>query len=227
MDQRVTALVPMKGHSERVPNKNIRPFLGNPLCLRMLAQLEDCPLVESIIVNTDSEIITHLCMGFSKVVPLRRPERLCGDYVSMNEIIAYDMSCSDSEHFLQTHSTNPLLSKQTIERSIRYYFANISLYDSLFTVTPWQTRFYWEDCTPVNHNPDELLRTQDLPHLFEENSCLYIFSKQSFAAAGYKRIGRNPFMLSIGRIEAIDIDNEEDFVIAETLAKTLDRERCE
>ncbi len=107
---------------------------------------------------------------------------------------------------------------ETIDRAIGEYFASLAEHDSLFSVTPWQCRFYTAGGKPVNHNPAELLRTQDLPPLYEENSCLYIFSKKSFAAAGEKRIGLSPALFPIYRLEAVDIDEEEDFILAETLA---------
>ena len=217
MKYNVTALMPMKGNSERVPNKNIRPFSGKPLFHMVLTQLEACPLIESIIINTDSEKIMELASPFSKVRLLRRPEHICGDHVPMNDIIAHDVSFVETEHILQTHSTNPLLTLPTLTEAIQSYFETISQYDSLFSVTVWQSRFYTEDGTPLNHNPNELLRTQDLPLLCEENSCMYIFSKKSFLEAGNRRIGLRPRMFLMNKLESVDIDNEEDFILAETL----------
>jgi CMP-N-acetylneuraminic acid synthetase len=90
-------------------------------------------------------------------------------------------------------------------------------HDSLFLVTKLQTRLYWESGEPLNHNPEELLRTQDLPTLFEGNSNIYPFSKTSFAAAGNKRIGNRPRMFVMDSLEAIDIDNHETFRLAEAV----------
>ena len=117
---------------------------------------------------------------FTDVTIIDRPEELCGDFVSMNRIIEYDLSQLPGEHFLQTHSTNPLLTVETLNNAIETYFNNLKTNDSLFSVTQWQTRFYWQNGDPVNHNPEELIRTQDLPPVFEENSNFYIFSKSSF-----------------------------------------------
>jgi N-acylneuraminate cytidylyltransferase len=152
-----------------------------------------------------------------------RPENICGDFVSMNEIINYDILKHGGEHFIQTHSTNPVLKYTTIQKAVELYYNNLTLHDSLFSVTKWQTRLYWQDGSPVNHNPNELLRTQDLPPVFEENSNFYIFSKTSFLNAGKKRIGGNPQMFEVNKIEAVDIDNPEDFIIAEKLY-TLNKE---
>ena len=214
----VTALLPMKGHSERVSNKNIRSFAGKPLFHHVAQILEKSDLVKDIIINTDSDAIAKdATSNFSKAKIIERPESIRGDFVPMNDIIAYDLSVLEGDYFLQTHSTNPLLTLETLNKSISEYFSLGLEYNSLFSVTRLQTRLYWEDGKPVNHNPEELLRTQDLPPLFEENSNIYIFSKKSFSNAGNKRIGTKPKMFVINEMEAVDIDTEENFILAEAV----------
>jgi CMP-N-acetylneuraminic acid synthetase len=221
----VTALLPMKGHSERVPNKNMRLFAGKPLYHSVASILQRSDFIERIIINTDSpEIAEDASRHFSKVKIVWRPEELRGDFVPMNDIIAHDLSVSNSEHYLQTHSTNPLLTMGTLNTGIRKYFASLDRYDSLFSVTKMQTRLYWQDGQPVNHNPQELIRTQDLPPVYEENSNFFIFSKQAFAAAGNKRIGLTPLMFTMDKLEAIDIDEEVDFMLAQTLYQLKSQE---
>lgn len=220
---KVIALLPMKGHSERVPNKNFRSFAGQPLFHRMAESLESCASVKTIVVDTDSEIIAEDAVRhFSKVQIIWRPESLRGDFVSMNDIIAHDLRQVEGEHFLQTHSTNPLLTSITLEKAIEQYYAALDTYDSLFSVTRFQTRFYWDSGKPVNHDPDELLRTQDLPPIYEENSNFYLFSRDSFIAAGNKRIGLRPEMYAMDMLEAVDIDEEADFRLAELLYRMRD-----
>ena len=215
---KIKALLPMKEHSERVPNKNIRTFAGRPLYHRVAAVLQACEGIETIIINTDSDYIAEdACKHFSKVQIIIRPVELQGDFVPMNDIIACDLAQISGEHYLQTHSTNPLLTMETVSAGIKSYFNSLDTHDSLFSVTRLQTRLYWEDGRPVNHNPEELLRTQDLPPLFEENSNFYLFSKKSFAAAGNKRIGLKPIMFPMNKLEAVDIDEEVDFRMAEML----------
>jgi CMP-N-acetylneuraminic acid synthetase len=208
----------MKGHSERVPNKNMRLFCGRPLFYCIAAALERSPLVESIVIDTDSPIIAEdAAMRFKKVRIVERPQALCGDAVPMNAIIAHDISLCRGEHFLQTHSTNPLLTSGTIDDCIAAYFSSLGRTDSLFSVTRIQSRLYWESGAAINHDPRELLRTQDLPPVFAENSNVYVFSRTSFAAAGNRRIGLKPKMFPMSKMEAVDIDEEEDFLLAEAL----------
>jgi len=208
----------MKAHSERVPDKNIKNFCGRPLYHAVLSTLMQSEYIDKVIINTDSDIIKKDApKNFEKVVIIDRPKEIQGDFVSMNNIIAYDLKQTDCEHFLQTHSTNPLLKLETINLAIEIYFKNLNKFDSLFSVTRLQKRLYWKDGSPVNHNPDELLRTQDLMPVYEENSSFYIFSKKSFANAGGRRIGSKPQMFEMGKFEALDIDEPEDWEIAEIL----------
>ncbi len=212
------ALLPMKGHSERVPNKNLRDFCGRPLYHRVMESLLGSRRVTEVAIDTDSEAIAaDAVKHFDRVRVIERPEAIRGDFVSMNVIIAHDLSVLPGEHFLQTHSTNPLLTSATVDRAIETYFESQDRNDSLFSVTALRARLYWKDGSPVNHNPRELLRTQDLPPVFEENSNLYIFSRSSFVRAGQKRIGTKPLMFEMDRLEAVDIDEEADFRVAEAL----------
>jgi len=214
---KITALMPMKGVSERVPNKNMRAFSGAPLYTVVLNQLQLSHFVDTICVNTDSEIITDdIRSRFPDVRVHPRPMELLGHDTPMNLIIQNDIHQLEGEWFLQTHSTNPLLTSDTIDRALESFFRQeIGLYDSMFSVTRVQTRLYWEDGSAVNHDPKVLLKTQDLPIIYEENSCFYLFSRSSFEAAGNKRIGLKPYMYEISKLEAVDIDEPDDFRLAE------------
>lgn len=213
---KIIALLPMKGHSERVPNKNMKLFNGIPLFHHVLTTLQNCNLIDEVIINTDSNIISESAKKFSKAKIHNRPNEICGDFVSMNDIIAYDLNHSDGDIYLQTHSTNPLLKTTTIHQAIEK-FKTQREFDSLFSVTKLQTRLYWEDVRPINHNPNELIRTQDLPPVFEENSNFFIFTKSSFKNAANKRIGKKPMMYEMDKLESVDIDEPHDFILAETI----------
>ncbi len=215
----IQALLPMKGNSERVPNKNMRSFDGAPLYHAIMHALLASKYIERVAINTDSQTIAEDAKKHfgDRVVIIDRPASIQGDFVSMNDIIAYDIEQLEGEHFLQTHSTNPLLRTETIDKAIETYFAGLDTYDSLFGVTKVQTRFYDKDANPVNHDPSQLLRTQDLEPLYEENSNFYLFSKSAFKNADNKRIGLKPQIFEVNKLEAVDIDEPEDFKLAELL----------
>lgn len=220
---KVVALLPMKGNSERVSNKNLRDFAGKPLYHRVLNTLLKSKYIDNIIVNTDSKTIeNNIIKIFDNRVEINeRPKSLIGDYVSMNKIIEHDVSQFDSTFYIQTHSTNPLLKTETIDAAIEKMIeiSKGNLFDSIFSVTKLQTRLYKKNGEALNHNPLELLRTQDLDPLFEENSNFYIFTKKSFQNSGNKRIGLKPYLFEIDKIEAVDIDEPQDFLIAEAIYK--------
>lgn len=212
----------MRHHSQRVPGKNYRPLGGKPLFHHIIETLLGIPEISVIAVDTDSEpVMDGLRQHFPKVQIINRPEALRADEIPMNEILAYDTTQVQAEYYLQTHSTNPLLKPQTISNAIRRFTAGYPAFDSLFSVTRLQTRL-WDALTrPINHNPSILLQTQDLPPIYGENSCLYIFTREILLSRR-NRIGERPLMFEIDPAEAWDIDDELSFLITDFL---MSRER--
>ena len=219
MTPKIVALVPMRHHSQRVPGKNYRPLGGKPLFHHIISTLMECPEISQIVVDTDSSpVIDGLRQDFPQVLILERPERLRADTVPMNEILAYDTSQVEADFYLQTHSTNPLLRSETITKAVQVFLTNYPAYDSMFSVTRWQTRLWDQLARPINHNPNILLQTQDLPPVYEENSCIYIFTRQILLERR-NRLGERPLMFTIDAAEAWDIDEELDFYITDYLMK--------
>jgi CMP-N-acetylneuraminic acid synthetase len=215
--KKIVALVPMRHESQRVMGKNYRTLAGKPLYHHILTTLSSCPDLNEIVVDTDSQLIMEgIEEYFHQVRILVRPDHLRDGGIPMNEILLHDVSKVRADLYLQTHSTNPLLQADTISRAIKVFMENFPTYDSLFSVTRWQTRLWDESGVAINHNPDILLRTQDLPPIFEENSCLYIFTRQTLENRR-NRIGQRPFLFEIDAEEAWDIDEEIDFNIVDLL----------
>lgn len=217
------ALVPMKGHSERVPKKNIRMLAGKPLFHWIIETLSKSKYIDEIIINTDSIEIADSAKKNFNVTIHQRPEYLLGDMVSIQPLIEYDLLNTVGEYYLQTHSTNPLLKTDTIDNAIETFFLQKE-HDSMFSVTPVKTRYYWGDGMPINHDPEHLIRTQDLLPIYEENSCFYIFSKD-MNTKRKNRIGSRPIMYPINKLEAVDIDDIEDLYWAEYLLKRKSNEK--
>jgi CMP-N-acetylneuraminic acid synthetase len=212
---KVVALIPMRHHSQRVPGKNFRPLAGKPLYQHIVETLLACPEISQVAVDTDSPpVIEGLRSNFPQVLVLERPEQLRADHISMNEILAYDTSQVEADLYLQTHSTNPLLRSATISRAIQALLADYPAYDSLFSVTRIQVRLWDQLGRAINHNPAILIQTQDLPPVYEENSCIYIFNRQNLLRRR-NRLGDRPMMFPIEAAEAWDIDEELDFAITE------------
>jgi CMP-N-acetylneuraminic acid synthetase len=216
----IVALLPMKLHSARVPGKNFRNFAGKPLYRWTLDHLLALDEIDKIVINTDARPKleeTGLRSGGRIVIRDRIPA-LCGDEVSMNRIIEDDISAVDAETYLMTHTTNPLLTPVTFRAALDVYRAELGKgKDSLFSVNRFQTRFYDSEVRPVNHDPENLVPTQELQPWYEENSCLYIFNRESFALTR-ARIGRHPALFETPRLESADIDNTSEWYQAEIAA---------
>lgn len=219
---KVTALVPMRHHSQRVPGKNYREFAGKPLYRHVVDALLMARGVGRVVIDTDSPVITEDCLSTygDSVMLLERPEHLRMPEIPMNDILLNAINQLEGEHFLQTHSTNPLLTTTTIDAAVDRYFMGIETgeHDSLFSVTRRQVRIWGAGARPLNHDPAILLQTQDLEPFYEENSCLFLFSA-SVLRAHKNRIGAKPIMFEMDALEAVDIDEETDLVLAEALAQ--------
>lgn len=214
---KVVALMPMKANSERVRGKNFKDFGGKPLFRWMLDTLKSVSMIDAVVINTDArEILAENGLIEDERVIIRdRKNEICGDFVSMNVVIDDDIKNIDADIYLMTHTTNPLLSKKSIEKAISQFKNALMLgkADSLFTVDMVQERFYDADVNALNHDPKNLVRTQDLKPWFKENSNLYLFTKDSFNITK-ARIGENPMLLETPPFESIDIDTPDDWDLA-------------
>jgi len=222
---KIAALVPMRHHSQRVPGKNYRLLAGKPLFHYIITTLLGIPEIDTLVVDTDSEpILQGLEQYFPTVKRLVRPEYLRADEVPMNDILLYDTSQVPADLYLQTHSTNPLVQATTIQKAIQAYRQALPQHDSLFSVTRLQTRLYDQEGNPINHDPQVLLQTQDLPPVFEENSCIYLFTRQNLLER-HHRLGAHPLLFEMDAGEAWDIDDELDFAICNFLMEHSNKER--
>ena len=213
----IAALVPMRHSSERVPGKNYRPIAGKPLYAHILDTLLAVPEITTVLVDTDSPVILEgLARNYPTVLRMERPPHLRAGTIPMNEILMHDTDQAPADLYLQTHSTNPLMSAATFSRAIQALRAVYPAQDSLFGVSRIQARLWDQLARPINHTPAILLRTQDLPPVYMENSCVYLFTRSTLETRR-NRIGERPLMFEIDPGEAWDIDEESTFRIVEQL----------
>ena len=219
----IVALLPIKAHSERIKNKNFKLFGGKPLFMWCLETLLSIKEITKVVINTDARniLLKNGLIESSRVQIRDRKPAICGDFVSMNSIIADDISNIPADIYIMTHTTNPLLRSGSIRSALRKFIdaKDKGSHDSLFAVTRYQSRFYKKDGTAINHNPGVLIRTQDLEPVFEENSNLYIFTGGSFALTN-SRIGLSSILFETPFLESFDIDDQEHWEVAESIIKT-------
>lgn len=216
-NKKVTALVPFKGETE-ILNGNLRLFNNQPLYRLLLEKLENIFAIDEIIVDTDIYYLEEeLSKTYKKVKFIKRPSSLISNDITINEIINYDINqTANGEIFIQTHVNKPLVKKETIAKALKLFVEEEDHYDSLFTVNKYQSRFYDNKKNPINHDFGHLLRTKELSPVYEENSCFYIFTHESFEKT-HHRIGNKPLFFETQPIEALELENSLSYKLAEIL----------
>ncbi len=213
----------MKANSTRVKGKNFRDLCGKPLFRWTLDTLLAVDDIDQVVINTDARQILaeNNLLETDRILIRDRNPDIRGDHVSMNLIIQDDIRNVGSDVYLMTHTTNPLISSETIRNALSMFLdaQESGSCDSLFSVNRFQSRFYSASGTAINHDPANLIPTQDLDPWFEENSCLYIFSQQSFDSTK-ARIGLRPLLFETRPLESVDIDTPQDWQLAEALASS-------
>lgn len=209
---KVVAVVPIKLNSERVKNKNIRPFTnGQPLCHYILETLTKVNGIDEIYVYCSNPAIKQYLPEGIKF--LKRSENLDQSTTKINEVLISFAKDVDADYYLLTHATAPFIKDTSIQTAL--YKVLEDEYDSAFAVTKLQD-FLWDDKKPLNYDLNSIPRTQDIEPIFEETSGLYIYNKDTIVNKN-RRIGDKPYMIELSKIEAIDIDEEEDFTIADAV----------
>lgn len=216
-NKKVTAIVPIKGETEMVDG-NLRLFNNKPLYRTLLDKLENIYAIDEIIIDTDLyNLETELVKLYLKVKFVKRAEKLSKSDTDINEIIKYDLCQTDnSEIFIQTHINKPLLKKETVAKALKKFVEIEDSYDSLFSVNTYQSRFYDHNNKPINHQLEHLVRTKILKPVYEENSCFYIFTRESFRKHNH-RIGMNPYLFDTSYIESLELKDGLSYKLAEIL----------
>ena len=215
----ITAVIGIKEISERVENKNLRILGGQPLFCWIIDTLLSVGQISEIVINADGkELIKQLNSKYgNKIIVIEREDELKGHDVPMNKIILSSLDSCANEIILNTHVTNPFLKAGTIKNAIKSYSLEKT---SVFSVSEYQSRFYTSELKPINHVPEVLLKTQNLDPLYEENSLMYIFSKKDFLQ-NRNRINKESRPFITPKLESIDIDTEDDWLLSTKLVQNL------
>lgn len=209
---KVVAIVPMKLNNKRLPQKNTKAFTnGKPLCYYILSTLLTVDGIDEVYVYCSNSDIQQFIP--SKVKYMKRSESLDQDTTKMNEVLQCFANEVPADIYVMTHTTAPFISKESIEKGLAAVVSGE--YDSSFAAKKLQD-FLWKDRSPFNYELSSIPRTQDLPVLYEETSGFYIYTNEIMTKLN-RRIGVRPFIVEVGEIESIDIDEAEDFMIADAI----------
>lgn len=213
---KTVALIPIKLHSSRLPNKNIKPFFdGTPLMTFIQKTCLASLLIDEVYVYCSDESVRPYVVEGVKF--LKRPEYLDGDNINANDFIREFMRSVNADIYVNAHTTSPFARTESINECISRVASGE--YDSAFCAEAIRT-FMWQDGKPVNFDPSHFPRTQDLPLILAETSIAYVFTKETFTTYN-RRIGTKSYIHQVSRIEALDIDYPEDFLIADAVYRSV------
>ena len=220
---KVTCFLPCRAGSERVKNKNTRQFAGveGGLLKIKLDQLIRCPLIDTIVLSTDDQKVIDVSKPYGSRIRLdKRPPELATSDTSTDELINYVPKIISEPHIMWTHVTSPFAGEEVYTKAISEYFKVIRAgkLDSLMSVTPLRVHVWDKKGEPVNYIREQLRwpRSQQVDPLFEVNSAVFINSRDNYLK--FKdRIGARPFLFEMERTDSLDIDYEDDFMLAESI----------
>ena len=218
MKQTIKAIIPVRAGSQRVKNKNIKPFANSNLLEIKINQLKELPQLDGIIVNSDSDEMLDIAKKLGTET-VKRNAYYASSSVAINEVYVDLANHCDSDIILFADVTNPLIKKETISNVIDFYFNNNDKYDSVNTVNSIKM-FLWRDGKPINYTEEAKPRSQDLPDIYAINSAINVLSKDTMINCR-AFVGKKPYLYQVDNIEGIDIDNEIDFEFAEFLYKKI------
>lgn len=205
---KIVALVPIKLNSQRLPNKNILPILGQPLCWHIVNSLLMVEKIDEVYVYCSDESIKEYIP--QKAIYLKRDSRLDGDLVKGFDIYQAFINEVDADIYVLAHATSPFIKIETINNALNEILVNG--HDSAFSAQRIQT-FAWYKDKPINYDINDVPRTQDIEPIFVETSAFFMFKKEIFTKH-HRRIGFNPYIQEVNDVQAIDIDTREDYDFA-------------
>lgn len=209
---KTVAIVPMKLNNRRLPQKNTRSFTnGKPLCYYILSTLLTVDGIDDVYVYCSNPDIKDFIPEGVKY--LKRSTSLDQDTTKINEVLSSFADDVDADIYVMTHTTAPFITKESLEKGLNAVKSGNN--DSAFTVKKLQD-FLWKDGKPFNYELNNIPRTQDLTPLYEETSGFYIYNRDVIKKLN-RRIGDNPCVVEVSEIESIDIDELEDFIMADAI----------
>jgi CMP-N,N'-diacetyllegionaminic acid synthase len=217
INNKIVALIPAKGTSLRIKNKNLQKLGEFSLVERKIEQLMKSSLIDEVYVGSDSEEILELSSQMG-AIPVHRNSYFCDEVTaSANEMIGDFITKVDADVIMWVHCINPFVDENIYDAALNTYFKNKLDFDSLISVTKIQNHLWYQD-KPLNFDPKAKRHplASTLEPLFYQNGAIFIQDKSSFESNSYF-YGNNPFLFEIPDLSAIDINTEEDLRLARWL----------
>lgn len=221
---KITAVIPVRKGSQRVKDKNLRPFAGTTLLEAKINMLLHVPEIDSIVVNTNSEAAIELVEEEymnTKVTYHRREEYYASSECSGSEFFKHLGEVTDTDIFIYTPCTSPFVKPETVSACIKKFLDNLGNndFDCVSTVSSVK-EFMWLNGKAINYDPLNAPNSQNLPDVVALNFGTTVVSKENLIK-NHNIIGKNPDFVITSDIEAIDIDTPLDFYIASQMYQKI------
>ena len=216
MEKTITAIVPVKGNSSRLPNKNILPFGDSNLLLHKINQLKKVKGITNIIVSSDSDRMLQMAED-AGVQAWKRPQKYADESVPFGRFLDYLCEVLPNEHILWACVTSPLVEPELYEKAIQLYFEKLEEgFDSLITCLPCQS-YYMDEKGPINFKMGlEHVNSEKLQPIYHFTNGINIAPKSKIAEWHYN-YGPNAYRLMVNKRQAVDIDDIYDYECAKAM----------
>lgn len=216
MDKSITAIIPVKANSVRLPGKNILPFANSNLLIHKIRQLKQVRGINDIVVSSDSKEMLDMAIK-EDVTAIERPLKYANESVPFGMFLEYLTEILPNEHVLWACATSPLVEPYLYNKAIEIYFKKLDEgFDSLITVLPCRS-FYMDEVGPLNYKTGlEHKNSEYLQPIYHFTNGINLAPKKKIAEWHYN-YGPNPFRLEVNKREAIDIDDEYDYICAKAM----------
>ncbi len=212
----IKAVIPVRAGSQRVKNKNIRPFANSSLLEIKIRQMQRIKELDGVVVNSDSDEMLDIAKSLGAET-FKRDPYFASSTVSINEVYKNISETTNADIIVYVNATNPLLMDTSLNQAIKTFLNKSNKYDTLNSAHLIK-EFLWKDNIPLNYSIDKMPKSQDLPNIFALNFAINIFTKE-YGIKNSSIVGNHPLLYELDSIECIDIDNEIDFEFAEFMYK--------
>lgn len=217
----VTAVVPVRAGSQRVKNKNLRPFAGSTLLDIKLESLKKVSSIDRIVVNTDSAEALSIAKRHN-VEGVSREAYYASSQCTGSEYFEYLGRVTDTDVFVYAPVTSPLVTSDTIDSCVEAFLNKGDLFDCVATVSAIK-EFLWLNGRAINYDPSNAPNSQDLPDVVALNFACSVISRDELIRHR-NIIADKPKFILLNEVEAVDIDTPLDYFIAEQLFSRMTNE---
>lgn len=216
---KITAVIPVRAGSRRIPDKNIKPFGDSNLLIRKIRQLKAVSEISEIIVSSDSGKMLDMALNESVSVH-KRPIEYCDEKSkSFNEVVEYIASTISGDIMIWAPCVCPFVDTETFSRAISEYMLNVESgnYDSVVSCKLFK-EYLFDENGPCNFSIEHHVKSQDLPDWKVIINGFFIARRENMKKWKFV-YGKKPFLIPLTKQQSLDIDDADDFKVCEAFLK--------